>query len=156
MPVETLTFVVPGDPLPKGSTRAFVIAGRARTTSATKGLKEWENRVVLFLPAARPYFHGAVSLRVHFRLSRPKSVRRQEHITKPDLDKLARAIGDALTGVCYRDDSQINEAHWRKDYAAFDAHSVITIKGNTDAPVQGRRKNRPQQPGDDPAAPHPQ
>ena len=27
--------------------------------------------------------------------------------TKPDLDKLERAIGDALTGIVFRDDSQI-------------------------------------------------
>lgn len=26
---------------------------------------------------------------------------------RPDLDKLARAVGDALTGVCYRDDAQV-------------------------------------------------
>lgn len=143
MPIETLTFRVPGDPLPKGSTKAFVVAGKARTTSATKGLKEWENRVALFCPAGRPYFHGAVSIRVHFNLTRPKSVKAIDHVTKPDLDKLARAVGDALTGICYRDDSQINESHWRKDYATGAAVQIITIKGNTDAPVQGRRKAQP-------------
>lgn len=134
MPIRTLTFSVPGDPLPKGSTKAFVVAGKARTTSATKGLKEWENRVRMFAPAHDTWFYGPVAVRVHFQVTRPKSVRALDHTTKPDLDKLARAVGDALTALLYRDDSQINEWHVRKDYATQGAVTVITVRGNTDAP----------------------
>lgn len=38
------------------------------------------------------------------------------HKTKPDGDKLARAIGDALTGTILRDDSQIAQWTIRKVY----------------------------------------
>lgn len=38
--------------------------------------------------------------------------------TNPDLDKLQRAIGDALTGVCYKDDSQIASWDTRKMYGS--------------------------------------
>jgi crossover junction endodeoxyribonuclease RusA len=155
MPVETLTFAVPGDPLPKGSAKAFVVQGRARITSTTKGLKGWEQRVALAAPVGIQ-FHGAVVLRVHFHLTRPKSVKARDHVTKPDLDKLTRAVGDALTGVLYADDKQIVELHVRKDYAEQLPGVTVTVKGNTDAPVQGRRSDRPRQPGDAQAAADPQ
>jgi Holliday junction resolvase RusA-like endonuclease len=35
----------------------------------------------------------------------------------PDLDKLARAIGDMLTGLYYADDAQITRWHLTKTYA---------------------------------------
>jgi Holliday junction resolvase RusA-like endonuclease len=37
-------------------------------------------------------------------------------ITRPDALKLARAVEDALSGVVYRDDSQIVDEHLRKRY----------------------------------------
>lgn len=38
------------------------------------------------------------------------------HTTKPDMDKLQRALGDAMTGIVFRDDSQICQWHVRKMY----------------------------------------
>lgn len=143
MPIETLTFVVPGDPLPKGSTRAFMVAGKPRITSATKGLKEWENRIALVAETGRfgRIFHAAVAMRIQFFLTRPKSVKDAAHLKQPDLDKLVRAVCDALTGITYRDDKQVVELHARKEYCADDQLPgiVITLKGNTDAPIQKRR-----------------
>ena len=40
-----------------------------------------------------------------------------EHLTMPDLDKLVRAVGDALTRIAWRDDSQIVAWHAYKHYA---------------------------------------
>lgn len=37
----------------------------------------------------------------------------------PDLDKLTRAVMDALTGVCYRDDAQVCILLVSKEYAEF-------------------------------------
>jgi len=39
---------------------------------------------------------------------------------KPDGDKLWRSVGDALNGVCYRDDAQVCEATIRKRYTRPD------------------------------------
>lgn len=39
------------------------------------------------------------------------------HIVKPDLDNVLKAVGDALNGVVYEDDSQIIDCHIRKAYA---------------------------------------
>lgn len=52
---------------------------------------------------------GPVWLTLTFRLVRPKSLPRRVGLPakRPDLDKLVRAIGDALKGVLYRDDGQV-------------------------------------------------
>ena len=57
-----------------------------------------------------PPLEGPVSLALNFVLLRPASVSRTKRpypTVKPDASKLLRAVEDALTGVVYRDDSQI-------------------------------------------------
>ena len=53
-------------------------------------------------------------------------------IKKPDLDKLARACGDALTSVVYVDDSQIIESHCYKRIAEIDEAAGVRIVCTTD------------------------
>lgn len=63
---------------------------------------------------------------LYFTLERPASVsakKRPYPITKPDADKLARAVWDALKGIIYTDDSQIVRLTLSKDYG--DAPGVI-------------------------------
>jgi len=75
-------------------------------------LMAWRGAVAA---AARKVWTGpptdkAVSLSCTFYFPRPKSAEKRLYPTKrsvPDGDKLRRAIGDALTGVLYVDDSQI-------------------------------------------------
>lgn len=40
------------------------------------------------------------------------------HVAKPDLDNVAKCVGDALNGIIWTDDSQICEMHQRKQYGA--------------------------------------
>lgn len=70
------------------------------------------------------------TVRITFAMPRPKDhmmlrggryVVRQSYIWKqpasaPDLDKLVRAVLDALTGLAYHDDAQVVEIHARKVY----------------------------------------
>ena len=54
-----------------------------------------------------------------FYFSRPKSVsykKRPDHTVKPDIDKLIRAVLDALTGIFYADDAQVDELYVTKMY----------------------------------------
>jgi Holliday junction resolvase RusA-like endonuclease len=44
-------------------------------------------------------------------------VKRPQPIVPPDLDKLIRGVGDALTGVLYDDDSQVIRCLAWKTYA---------------------------------------
>lgn len=70
--------------------------------------------------------NGPVELRVVFFLTRPKGHYGKKGLLprapkypdkKPDLDKLARAIGDALTGIIYDDDAMIVSSVTKKLYA---------------------------------------
>ena len=110
-----IEFFVPGKPCQQGSKRYL---GRGVMVETNKGLKAWRTDIRAI---AMKYFptpiEGPVTLCLAFSYHRPKShltaagaLRKGYHAEKtsaPDLDKLARAVGDALTGVAYRDDAQI-------------------------------------------------
>lgn len=129
-----LTFDVPGIPQPQGSTKAFINkkTGRPIITSSNRNLKPW--RAAVAAAAAQEMRSignetatASVSLMVMFRFPRPVSHYGKKGLlpsapskmrVRPDLDKLVRAIGDALkdAGV-YKDDSQVTEISAFKDYA---------------------------------------
>jgi len=121
-----IAFTVYGTPIPKGSTRAFYVKslGRAVITAANAKTKPWQQEVAGAAVAARAsagwgITDEAVVLDVTFYLPRPKSLPKRviEHCKKPDLDKLLRATKDALTGVLWRDDSQVVAVTGAKAYA---------------------------------------
>jgi len=63
----------------------------------------------------------AVALDLEFRLARPPSVDPRKRLypaTKPDVDKLARAVMDGLAGLLYDHDAQVTDLAARKRYAA--------------------------------------
>ena len=70
-----------------------------------------------------------VSLTIIFHMRKPKSARKAATwpITRPDVDKLARAVLDAIDGVCYGDDSQVVYICAVKEYAAT-PKAIITVK----------------------------
>lgn len=91
---------------------------------SNKGLKPWRNtirHVASNTFTAR--ISGPVRVVANFYLPRPKSVQKRlrPHVA-PDLDKLERAIGDALEGVAYDNDSQI--VSWRADKWYADDYPV--------------------------------
>ena len=116
-----ITFRVASLPVPKGSMRAFVRGGRPILTSDNKGLKGWE---AVVRAQAQAHVHalepGPVAISLAFALKRTTSLpKRTErpHLTKPDLDKLARSVLDALTGVAFNDDAQVTRLECVKRYA---------------------------------------
>lgn len=127
MTPRSITFTVHGTPKPKGSSRAFVIskAGfkpRAIITNANTGTKDWEHAIrdAAQGVAGDVFFDGAVALHVAFYLQRPKSVSERKRAfltTKPDLSKLIRAAEDPLTGILWKDDSQVVAVTATKAYA---------------------------------------
>lgn len=64
-------------------------------------------------------YTGPTTVCVTFRFDRPKSLpkRVQAHLRKPDLDKLTRAVLDALTPVAWPDDAVVVSLVARKLYA---------------------------------------
>ena len=107
---DAYTFTVYCHPEPQGSSKAFVVSGKARITSDNNKLKPYRqtitctvldelNRRGIDTPVAPK--HEPVDLNLIFVLRRPASApkRRKRPAVKPDLDKLIRATLDALTGV---------------------------------------------------------
>ena len=109
---------VEGHPQPQGSMRGFVHKGRVLLTDSNKKMKPWRAKIAsVAAELGLPEFKGAVKMEVVFWLPCPKySAKAHEKsdvlpTKRPDLDKLLRAIGDALTDVWFADDSQVVEIH---------------------------------------------
>lgn len=118
---QIVDFFVVGTPKPQGSKRAFHHPHTKRiimTEAAGAKLKDWRYDVkstaaVEMSRAGHPIVMQptAVRLTIAFVMPRPVSTPKTRAtplaVKKPDLDKLVRAVCDALTGVVYNDDSQV-------------------------------------------------
>jgi Holliday junction resolvase RusA-like endonuclease len=125
-----MTFVVLGVPAPKGSTVSFMGAHGLVTKSDSKGLAGWTQAVGWAARCAHvPLAPEGVGVRVTaiFQFVRPKSVKSRPHpVVKPDIDKLTRALLDALTHVAYHDDAQVVTLECVKVYGA-DARTTVQV-----------------------------
>jgi crossover junction endodeoxyribonuclease RusA len=134
-----LEFVVAGIPAPQGSKRAFVRGGRVSLVESCARVKPYRALVSLAASQARTEAPTRlpVGIGIAFVFVRPKS-----HYTskgelragapsfpgKPDVDKLCRAVLDALTGILYHDDAQVVSLSASKRYgvASMTAISLFT------------------------------
>ena len=113
---DAIEFTVYGHPAPQGSSRAFVPKGWTRPiiTSTNPKLKPWRQEVTgeaMSLGVKCIEAHVPVKVRIEFYFERAKSAtvkKRPGMTTKPDVDKLVRAILDSLKGVLIHDDSQVD------------------------------------------------
>ena len=120
----------------------------------SKKVKAWRQLVARQARAARadcllPIEKGRpVGLVLWFTLPRPKSVRKTEPpppdalaAKKPDLDKLERAVLDALTGIWFDDDSQVVDINSSKRVALPDESPGVRVflyNGGRDNAQNGR------------------
>jgi crossover junction endodeoxyribonuclease RusA len=113
------SFFVHGMPQSQGSLRAFVVGGKPILTSTNKNVGDWRRLIAGTAQEHAVMIEGAVYVDAAFYMPRPKSLpKKVRHcIKRPDIDKLQRALFDALTGVFYKDDSQIVGVHVLKKYA---------------------------------------
>lgn len=119
-----IAFTVYGTPAQMGSKKAFVRGNRAIITDDnSQKRKQWANAVATAAADAmngQPLTREPLRLFVQFWFARPKShygsgknanklkdSAPASHAQSPDLDKLIRCLGDALTGIVYNDDRQI-------------------------------------------------
>jgi Holliday junction resolvase RusA-like endonuclease len=121
---EVITFVAYGTPAPKGSMKAFMPNG-ARfpvVTHDNSKTKPWSEAVKWAAINAVnskeiPYKVGPVAIHIAFYFAKPKSKKKALfHVTRPDADKLLRCALDALKGIIWSDDSQVNLISATKDY----------------------------------------
>ena len=123
-----VSWVVDGLPVPQGSLRAFMAGGRPVITyTAREPLAVWRDAVRDGCPILEPSM-GPWSVAVTFRMKRPSGHRgargqllprfdEARPTNRPDIDKLARAVLDALTMRVWRDDAQVVQLCARKEYA---------------------------------------
>jgi Holliday junction resolvase RusA-like endonuclease len=142
--VSATTFEVSGIPVPQGSKKAYIARGRANVVDQNRpalsayradvaeALMRLPEEERLGLPTAKP-----VRVSVTFTFRRPSvhlsskgevKPRAPHHkTTRPDIDKLARAVLDALTGVAYYDDAQVVELWLTKVYGDVASTSIMLV-----------------------------
>lgn len=144
-------FILLGDPVQQGDLKCVGARGTRQHTlihSHDAELRAWRVQVGYgarsrnrpTAPKGQP-----VDLLVTFSLGRPanhwgtgrnasalKPSAPQYPTVAPDLDKLARAVGDALKGVAYADDAQIVDLTARKRYA-YDRAATLKPPRSTEA-----------------------
>ena len=109
------SFFVNGKPVPQGSLK--FINGHAIHVRA-QDLALWRADIARIARSVinQPAEEG-VEIYLTFNVKKPKTVNRNEPYIRPDIDKLARAVLDGLTGVAYRDDEQVVKLTAIKQYA---------------------------------------
>lgn len=143
MTISRVEFTVLGEPQPQGSKTIVQRKGKRpvvrednpltapwRTTIAAAAQKAMDGGELLAGPLrlravfvfARPKGHfGTGRNEGRLKPSAPLFVR-----TRPDVDKLLRAVGDAITGFVCRDDAQFVEVRAEKHYGVSPcAHVVV-------------------------------
>lgn len=136
--MSCIEFFVPGIPQPQGSKRGFVSAnGKVSMVESAAGVKPWRSDVKVFAAQemkGKELFTGPVRMRCDFVMKRPMSTPKRPPTPpatkKPDLDKLLRAIGDALKGTVYAEDSLIVEIIGTKRIAEEGEQPGVTVKVN--------------------------
>jgi crossover junction endodeoxyribonuclease RusA len=120
---------VVGTPQPQGNKTAFVRGGRAvlvegRRAPAREAFKSWRDAIATAgrdwqLEHGQELLDDPAAIDITFRLPRPRSApkRRVYPDSRPDLDKLARAVLDGLTGIIISNDSRVVDLSVRKRFA---------------------------------------
>jgi crossover junction endodeoxyribonuclease RusA len=133
--MSNFSFAVLGEPIGQGSMKH--IGNGRMIASNDKKLQPWRLAVVNAIQQRwldtheKTFFDQAIRVEMSFCVSRPKTVKREYPTTPYDLDKLVRAIGDALTvsGVI-SDDAIITDILAAKRYSdgcPFGVHVVISV-----------------------------
>ena len=139
MQSDAITFNVDGmEPATQGSKRSMPNGVMLETN---KRLRPWRSHISdAAISTKHPLTRSPVSISITFRFLRPQShfnksgltSKAPSHLTskqKGDIDKLSRAVLDALTGTLLYDDSQVVQLSAHKRYTTPDERpgALITI-----------------------------
>jgi crossover junction endodeoxyribonuclease RusA len=168
--MKSYTFFIPGKPIAKGSTHtmrhkyAKDPQGRAKlitrqTNADNQAL--WNAKIAFEVrKKIKRLTTGPVKLSMKYIFSRPKlhlnskdeikeKFKNIDYLKKPDIDKLNRCVLDALTGIVYRDDSQVNEISGSKHFqeTIFNNEGLFLIVSYYEKEIenvnQGNHRKRP-------------
>lgn len=140
--MSSVAFTVHGEPAPQGSKTVARSGDRSFVREDNPATEPWRNAVAAAAAEAmdgREPIGGPVRLDVAFVFARPRShfgTGRNAGRLKPsaphyaaklpDVDKLVRALGDALTGIVLVDDSRIVVLAASKHYGSPAAHVSVS------------------------------
>ena len=118
-------FTVPGDPVPKARARAHQKAQGIchYTPKTTKQFEKAVRTMAMQFSRAKPEKRTPIRLHLIAVFTRPKYMMGSkyddgliEHVVRPDLDNVLKAVKDSLNGLLYDDDGQVCqircEAYW--------------------------------------------
>ena len=146
MTERVIKFFVVGIPKPAGSKRVFVNKKTMRaivTDDSGQAGTDWRGDVkaVALRVMDTPPIAGPVYLDLEFRFPRPqshisktKAGKRLKasapyfHTNKPDTTKLIRGVEDSLTGIVWRDDSQVVTQSAHKRYCNLDEQPGVYVE----------------------------
>lgn len=132
---QVIRFVVEGTARPQGSKRHV---GNGIMIESSKHVASWRNWVRMKASQTmqgRTPLTGPLIVSIAFGFDRPKKHFLSKglrpdaptmHQGKPDIDKLLRAVLDALTGVVFTDDSQVASIRCHKRYE-ITAKTVVEV-----------------------------
>ena len=136
----TVELFVPGQPIAQGSKRHV---GNGVIIESNHGpLKLWRNRVALsageLIRGHTWQFDRPIAVDLTFVFPRlknaPKHKPTKPKTSAPDIDKLIRAVFDALTSVLFNDDAQVVDVFARKRYAEIGEPAGVHILVTTAIP----------------------
>lgn len=125
--LKYLKIFVPGIPASKGS---MSISRSGHMYPADKKLKKW-SRDISLISKSKSHDEptdGPVSVTLSFYFSKKTNNQWTEYTKKPDIDKISRAVLDALTGIIYIDDCQVYHLEAKKLYAEFGHEPGVVIE----------------------------
>ena len=134
---KTLTFVVPGKPVPQPRARVSTRGGFARSyVPRQHPIHPYRVCIAEIAKAAgATVTEDAVSVTICATFARPKSHLNQTGLRKTapllpreDVDNLAKSVLDALTGVAWHDDKQVASLQIVKSYGTAGATEVSIAK----------------------------
>ena len=122
-------------PVPQGRPR-FVKRGAFVQTYDPKTSKEFKQTIKKLAVQQSPTLsESALEVSIVFYMSIPKSKPKKwrehppAHCSKPDTDNLVKGTLDALTGVLWKDDSQICTLHAHKEYSSNPRIAMDIVTG---------------------------
>ena len=133
--MTVLRFEVPGTPAPQGSKRHV---GGGRMVESSRDLPAWRSSVAWAARAAhgsRAAMDGPLAVELSFTFPMPASRPKRDRVrgqrwrtVKPDLDKLCRAVFDALTDAgVITDDARIVQVAAMKQERTSDAGVTVHV-----------------------------
>lgn len=145
--------LIPMEPTPKGRpqfSRKMGIAFTPAKTRSAEAETRWHIEKAiqksLVVDSNKLPFDGPLIVSISFKCSRPKSVRRVFHTTKPDLDNMTKLVLDSCNKRVFEDDGQIYDLHVRKEYTSgtpmIQIHVMELIKADQNKMAKENRDGK--------------